>query len=232
MKKIINADFCVCGGGLSGICAAVSAARQGKRVVLCNDRPTIGGNSSSEFRVWICGATGLGNNRYAEEGGIVGELVLENLYRNPQGNPQLWDMLLYDFIKREKNITLLQNARALSARCHAGQMESVTVYQNSTETEYEILAPFFADCTGDGCVAVSAGAQWVHGTEDEGAENREQFDMGQEKNSLGSTILFTTKKCDKPVSFISFSFAYSKEEIEASIRRTGKVISLQDSGSD
>ena len=232
MKKIINADFCVCGGGLSGICAAVSAARQGKRVVLCNDRPTIGGNSSSEFRVWICGATGLGNNRYAEEGGIVGELVLENLYRNPQGNPQLWDMLLYDFIKREKNITLLQNARALSARCHAGQMESVTVYQNSTETEYEILAPFFADCTGDGCVAVSAGAQWVHGNEDEGAENREQFDMGQEKNSLGSTILFTTKKCDKPVPFIPFSFAYSKEEIEATIRRTGKVISLQDSGCD
>lgn len=60
-------DFVVIGGGLTGICAALAAARKGLRVALCHDRSVLGGNSSSECRVWICGATGMGFNRYADE---------------------------------------------------------------------------------------------------------------------------------------------------------------------
>ena len=81
-KKIINADLCVVGGGMAGICAAVAAARNGAKVVLMHERPVLGGNASSEIRMWICGARGE-NNR---ETGIVEEIALENYYRNPTKN--------------------------------------------------------------------------------------------------------------------------------------------------
>ena len=71
-------DFCVVGGGLAGLCAAVAAARRGTKVILMHDRPVLGGNASSEIRMWIGGATGP-NHR---ETGIVEELQLENNFRN------------------------------------------------------------------------------------------------------------------------------------------------------
>ena len=68
-----QADFCVVGGGLAGVCAAVAAARHGLKVVLMHDRPVFGGNSSSEIRMWVCGAQG-DNNR---ETGLLEEIMME-----------------------------------------------------------------------------------------------------------------------------------------------------------
>ena len=57
LKEIVHeTDLCVVGGGMAGICAALAAARNGIRVVLMHDRPVLGGNTSSEIRMWICGA--------------------------------------------------------------------------------------------------------------------------------------------------------------------------------
>ncbi len=53
-----NVDICVVGGGLAGLCAAVAATRHGARTVLMHDRPVLGGNASSEIRVWAQGAFG------------------------------------------------------------------------------------------------------------------------------------------------------------------------------
>ncbi len=53
-----EADLCVVGGGVAGLCAAVAAARHGARVILVQDRAVLGGNASSEIRMWICGARG------------------------------------------------------------------------------------------------------------------------------------------------------------------------------
>ena len=83
-------DFCVIGGGLAGMSAAISAARHGARVLLMQDRPVLGGNASSEVRMWVCGAHG-DNNR---ETGIIEEIALENMYRNPLRNYSLWDSVL------------------------------------------------------------------------------------------------------------------------------------------
>ena len=66
-KMEYTADLCVVGGGLAGMCAAIAAARGGSRVVLIQDRPVLGGNASSEIRMWVCGADGH-NNR---ETGII-----------------------------------------------------------------------------------------------------------------------------------------------------------------
>lgn len=82
------------GGGLAGVCAAIAAARLGRTVALVNNRPVLGGNSSSEVRVWVVGATAHGNNHNAREGGIMGELFVENQFRNPDGNPYYWDTVV------------------------------------------------------------------------------------------------------------------------------------------
>ena len=98
-------DFCVVGGGLAGMCAAISAARGGSKVALIHDRPVLGGNASSEIRMFISGAKGS-NNR---ETGIIEEIELTSLWRNPDKFYSIWDGILYEKVKFEKNITLLLN---------------------------------------------------------------------------------------------------------------------------
>ena len=84
-------DVCVIGGGMSGICAAIAAARNGAKTALIHDRPVFGGNASSEIRMWICGAHG----RHNKETGILEEIQLENLRRNPARNYSVWDSVLW-----------------------------------------------------------------------------------------------------------------------------------------
>ncbi|MGB9602637.1 MAG: FAD-dependent oxidoreductase, partial [Limisphaerales bacterium] len=66
-------DFVVVGGGYAGMCAAISAARMGCKVALIQDRPVLGGNGSSEIRVWPQGGTRRG--LFPRLGEIVEELV-------------------------------------------------------------------------------------------------------------------------------------------------------------
>ena len=109
-QKIV-ADLAVIGGGLAGVCAAITAARAGAKVVLVQDRPVLGGNASSEVRLWILGATShMGNNnRWAREGGVIDELLVENTFRNPEGNPLILDTIILEMVVNEPNITLLLN---------------------------------------------------------------------------------------------------------------------------
>ena len=60
----ISKDVCVVGGGMAGLAAAVTAARQGARVALIQDRPVLGGNASGEIRVHICGGDQHGRRRH------------------------------------------------------------------------------------------------------------------------------------------------------------------------
>ena len=86
-----SCDFCVDGGGLGGTIAALAAARNGAKVVLIQDRPMLGGNSSSEIRMWVRGARGP----YNRETGILSECDEQNIYRTPPLVPTLWDSVLF-----------------------------------------------------------------------------------------------------------------------------------------
>src|SRR4051794_40570055 len=105
----VRSDVTVVGGGLAGVCAAIAAARQGSRVALVQNRPVLGGNSSSEVRVWVCGATAHGFHRNARETGIMGELFVANQYRNREGNPYYWDLTVLEAVRAEPNISLFLN---------------------------------------------------------------------------------------------------------------------------
>ncbi|MBQ9746997.1 MAG: FAD-dependent oxidoreductase, partial [Clostridia bacterium] len=168
-KKILECDLCVIGGGMSGMSAAISAAREGISVVLMHERPVLGGNASSEIRMWICGAHG-DNNR---ETGIIEEIALENMYRNPTKSYAVWDTVLYDFVKREKNITLLLNCTCMDAEIERGAfpfgrdrcIRRVTGYQMTPQTFIDVEAKYFADCSGDSVLAPLAGAEFRMGRE-------------------------------------------------------------------
>lgn len=102
-------DLVVVGGGLAGMCAAVSAARLGCRVALLNDRPVLGGNNSSEVRVLLGGRIGIGP--YPELGNMVKE------FASPKGmnagTPDYYqDERKMDFVKNEPNVTLFLGYRA------------------------------------------------------------------------------------------------------------------------
>ena len=162
LKKIYHdVDFCVVGGGLAGLCAAVAAARGGSKVALMQERPMLGGNASSEIRMWVCGANGE-NNR---ETGIVEEIALENLWRNPEKKYPLWDVLLLDVARREKNLTLLLNCSCCDAEMDGNKIVSVTGWQMTTQSFQTVRAKYFADCSGDSILAPLTGANCRIGRE-------------------------------------------------------------------
>jgi flavin-dependent dehydrogenase len=96
-QRSFTADLVVIGGGIAGTCCAITAAREGLKVILVHDRPVLGGNASSEVRLWILGATShMGNNnRWAREGGLIDEILLDNLYKNPESNSLIFDTISF-----------------------------------------------------------------------------------------------------------------------------------------
>lgn len=207
----LNADFVVIGGGLSGVCTAIEAARENLKVVLVQDRPVLGGNASSEVRLWALGATShMGNNnRWSREGGLINEILLDNLKRNKEGNPLIFDTILLEKVYEEKNITLLLNTAIYEVQKERDEsIKSVTGFCSQNSTTYTLDAPYFCDASGDGIVAFQAGASFRMG-----AETKEEFDEGfapnieDYGNLLGHSMYFYTKDLGKPVSYTAPSFA-------------------------
>ncbi|MGC6430545.1 MAG: FAD-dependent oxidoreductase [Jejuia sp.] len=211
-SKIVElaCDLAITGGGTAGVCAAITAARKGTKVVLIQDRPVLGGNASSEVRLWILGATShMGNNnRWSREGGVMDEVLVENLYRNPEGNAVIFDTVLLEKVLNEENITLLLNTSVYDVNKSSDtQIESIKAFNPQNSTEYVVKAPLFCDASGDGIVAFKAGASFRMG-----AEPKEEFGelFAPDKSYgelLGHSMYFYSKNTDKPVKFKAPDFA-------------------------
>lgn len=206
----INADLVITGGGLSGVCGAITAARQGLKVVLVQDRPVLGGNASSEVRLWILGATShMGNNnRWAREGGLVNEILVENTFRNPEGNPVIFDMVLLDKVTQEPNITLLLNTAVYAAeKKDEVTIDALKAFCSQNQTTYNLTAPLFCDASGDGVVGFLAGAAFRMG-----AESRDEFGemfapSAEYGELLGHSLYFYSKDTGRPVKYTPPAFA-------------------------
>ncbi len=207
---VVEADLVVTGGGLAGTCCAITAAREGMKVVLVQDRPVLGGNASSEIRLWVLGATShMGNNnRWAREGGVINEILVENLYRNREGNPIIFDTIILEKVVNEKNITLLLNTAVIGVeKQDADTIQSLDAFCSQNSTTYVLKAPLFCDASGDGVVGFLAGAAFRMG-----AESKDEFDElfapTQEYGELlGHSIYFYSKDTGKPVNFVPPSYA-------------------------
>lgn len=210
-----SADLVIVGGGLTGTCAAITAARAGLKVILVQDRPVLGGNCSSEVRLWILGATShMGNNnRWARETGVIDEIMLENLYRNPDGNPLIFDTVLLEKVVEEKNITLLLNTavfdleKGLVENGEEDLIKTVHAFCSQNSTQYALTAPLFCDASGDGIIGFLSGAAFRMG-----AESMEEFGekFAPDKSYgelLGHSMYFYSKDAGRPVKFVPPSFA-------------------------
>ena len=205
MKSVAHkADFCVVGGGMAGLCAAIAAARHGAKVVLMQERPVLGGNASSEIRMWICGARGK-NNR---ETGILEEIILENYYRNPQKNYHIWDSVLYEKVRFEKNITLLLNCTCTSLEMDGNRIKSVKGWQMTTQTWHTVEAKIFADCSGDSILAPLSGAEFRVGREARDEFNESIGPVEADKKTMGMSCLIQAREMPYPQPFIPPAWAY------------------------
>ncbi|GHT66172.1 hypothetical protein FACS1894110_09410 [Spirochaetia bacterium] len=204
-------QFCIVGGGFAGLCAAVEAARRGVKVALMQDRPMLGGNASSEIRMWVLGAHGK-NNR---ESGLVEELFLENYYRNPYKNYSIWDSILWEKVHLEKNITLILNCSCLDAEVKDGQVLSVTGWQTTTQTYHKIEAPLFADCSGDSVLAPLTGAEYRVGHEARDEFGEDIAPVYADKKTMGMSLLIQAREMAGPRTYIAPAWAekFTKDKL-------------------
>ncbi len=182
-------DLVVVGGGIAGMCTAMSAARLGATVALIQDRPVLGGNNSSEIRVWLNGDT----NR--EPYPHIGDLVREFEQRRRQeiGPAQNYDdQQRIATFRAEKNIRLLLNERVNQVEMQGKRIAAVVAQNTRTARRTRITGRWFADCTGDAVVGFLAKADYEV----------------TEKGHQGGSDLWATTDTGKPSPFPRCPWAY------------------------
>ncbi|MCP5557054.1 MAG: FAD-dependent oxidoreductase [Verrucomicrobiaceae bacterium] len=176
-------DLVVVGGGYSGLGAAISAARQGLKVALIQDRPVLGGNGSSEVQVWAQGGTRRG--LYPHLGEIIEEFA-DRASNSPAADPaEFNDDLKEQTARAEKTLDLFLNTAVYGVEmdpANKGVIRSVTGLDTLTGKETRYRGKFFSDCTGHGTVGALAGASF----------------MMEEKGRMGMSNMWVLKKTDKP----------------------------------
>jgi hypothetical protein len=199
-----NVDVCVIGGGMAGICAAIAAARNGATTALIHDRPVLGGNASSEVRMWICGALGKHN----KETGILEEIQLENLYHNGALNYSVWDSALWSKVHFQPSLQLFLNCSCLGAGMQDGKITSVTGWQGTSQTMHTVRAKTFIDCSGDSILAALTPAEFR-----QGRESRTEFDEDiqpeqADSKTMGNSLLIQLRRTDDLQPFQAPDWAY------------------------
>ena len=219
ITRTITSDLTVVGGGIAGVCTAISAARLGLKVALVQDRPMLGGANSSEVRVHLGGHQNLGP--YPRLGDVVSEIgPAKGGNARPAANYE--DDRKLAAVRAEKNITLVLNTQVDQVRADAKDRRIAAVVGTDviTGARVEFRSPLFADCTGDATVGALAGADWRLGRESR-AETGE--DMAPEKGDnmiLGASVQWYAKTNDAPTAFPSepWMIAFNERNCEYNLR--------------
>jgi hypothetical protein len=154
-------DLIVSGGGLAGTCAAIAAARNGVKVALIQDRPVLGGNGSSEVRVWPEGHTN--KSLYPHVGDIVNEILPPIVKQSGQvfngvAAQYYDDALKLKVVRAEPNITLKLNHRVIKVETEGDTIKAVVIQSTLNARRYRLKGKLFSDCTGDATIGFKAGA--------------------------------------------------------------------------
>ncbi len=226
-NNYMTCDVLVAGGGPAGLPAALAAARCGASVILCQDRHVLGGNASSEVRMHIVGADAGGKRGQeleteAREGGIMEEIRLETAVHNEQRAASMLDLVLYNLCRAEPNLALMLNTRVVDVELKGNRIAHAVAERQSTEDRFLITAKVFVDCTGDGQLGLSAGADYQHGREGKHVYKENLAALESDGKTLGSTLLFQARKHDKPMPFIAPPWARKFTEEDLKFRTHGK----------
>lgn len=204
MKRAVEQlffDVVVVGGGLTGICAAIAAARGGAKTALIQDRAVLGGNASSEIRMHVCGANDNGKKPELTEGGILHELMLANKAVNDSYNFSIWDAVLFNAVKKEKKLQLFLNTTMHDAVAEGGEVKQIVCYQLTTERRFSFTAKFFIDCTGNGTLCAFSDAEFRTGSEGKDIYNEPHAPENSDNKRMGNTLLFKAIDRGHPIPF-------------------------------
>lgn len=205
----LSFDFVVIGGGIAGMCAAASAARNGLGVALVNDRPVLGGNNSSEVRVHLGGHIELGPN----EG--LGRMIRE-FGHSKKGNAmpaQYYEDEKKDsFIAAEPNITLFPCYRAIAVKATCNRIDEIKIHQVNDNTELIIKAPLYSDCTGDGTIGYLAGADYTIGRESRATYNEPLAPLTADSLTMGASIQWYSRQSAVASDFPEFHYGVEFNE--------------------
>ena len=205
-------DFVVVGGGVAGTAAALTAARQGLKVALIQDRPVLGGNNSSEVRVHLGGRINL--DPYPKLGDVVNEIApLRG--GNAQPGDYYEDEKKQERVNTEKNISLFLNFRAFKVEKEGTTIKTVFAKHIETAEELSFSAPLFADCTGDGTIGYLAGADFAMGRESKAEFNEPTAPEEADKMTMGASVQWYSKEGDKSSDFPEFNYGIDFNETNA-----------------
>lgn len=202
-------DLVVCGAGIAGMCAAMSAARLGMKVALINDRPLLGGCNSSEIRVHLGGRIEVG--LYKELGNLIKEF---GHTRKGNAKPAEYyeDDRKIEWILSEKNISLFVNTRVTSVQKDGNQISSVIGKHIETGEEIRFKAPLFVDCTGDGTVGALAGADFRMGREARSLHRELLAPEHADSLTMGTSVQWYSVDTGKKSVFPRFNYGLSFSE--------------------
>lgn len=230
-EEVREFDFVVVGGGLAGLCTAIAAARHGAKAALVQDRPVLGGNSSSEIRVGPLGSASF--NSWTRETGILDELLIEERSRNHDGvydgmASSHYDLVLFEAAKSEDNLELFFNTsiREVETEEAGGSLRITGVKgsQLASEKEFVFKARQFADCTGDATVGFLAGAEFRYGREARGEFGENLAPVRADEQTMGSTLTMRARDIGRPVEFKAPEWAmkYRSQEDIGLWRKPGR----------
>ena len=195
----MNFDLCVVGGGIAGICTAVSAARLGLSVALVHDRPVLGGNNSSEVRVHLGAYQNL--PPYPRLGDVLAEF-------GPKAGGNAREASAYEdekklaIVKAEKNIRLFLNTHMRGVATNETGAIKKLYAQNTVHSGFEIItAKWFADCTGDGNLGFAAGADFRMGREAKAETNEPDAPEKADMVTMGASVQWYAEKADGDAAF-------------------------------
>ena len=191
-------DLVVVGGGMSGICAALAAARLGSKVALVQDRYILGGNNSSEVRVGLGGQINMAP--YPSLGYLLNEIGPDRI-GNARGAHHYQDWKKMDVVKAEPNISLFLGYTVTDAVMEDGKIRSVTAIEATRQDRIVLSGHTFADCTGDAHLAVLAGAETRMGREARSEYGESLAPEKADDYTMGVSIEWYCEDWNTPCSF-------------------------------
>lgn len=217
-------EIVVVGGGLSGMCAAIAAARHGARTAIIQNRSVFGGNASSEVRMHIVGASSHAAKTDLAETGILMEILLENKRRNPYASFPVFDSVLWEIVRFQENLDSYLNTNMDDAVVEDGKITAVICHQNTTETELKISGQIFIDATGHGTLGVMAGLDSHMGSESKAEYGEPNAPDMANTDTQGNTVMFSAIDRGEKVTFVKPKWAYTFSEEDLKYREHANSI--------
>jgi hypothetical protein len=180
-------DLVVAGGGIAGICAAVSAARHGMEVALIQNRPIVGGNNSSDVRVQLGGKVNM--PPYTSIGNLVNELDPKQV-QNARPAAEYKDDLKMELVANQPGLHFFPNMHVNEVSMNGTQIESVTAQHTLTGERIQFRGKLFADCTGDANLGYLAGADYRIGRESITETGESLAPETEDTMTMGSSVMW------------------------------------------